>query len=115
MLQKYQSISYQSTYTNPVDFSRNDPIWVITDGSKIGVGVVYGQGISWEQYHPAGFLSKKFLKAQHNYHTHEYETIAVVEALIKGEGKILGQKFPLVQTIKALSTSRPNWYYPHDK
>ena len=25
----------------PVDFSNNEPVWVITDGSKTGVGAVY--------------------------------------------------------------------------
>ena len=47
----------------PVDFSRNEPVWVITDCSKTGVGVVYGKGKSWEQCCPAGFLSKKFSNA----------------------------------------------------
>ena len=62
----------------PVDFSSNEPVWVITDGSKTGVSAVYGQGKSWEQCCQARFLSKKFSSAQHNYCTHEHETIVVL-------------------------------------
>ena len=88
----------------PVDFSNNEPVWVITDtdGSKTGVSVVYGQGKSWEQCCPARFLSKKFPNAQHVYHTHEHETNAVLEALMKWEDKLLGLKFALVTDHKGL-------------
>ena len=86
----------------PVDFSLNEPVWVITDGSKTGVGVVYGQGKDWEHCHPAGILSKKFTNAQHNHCTHEHETIAVLEALMKWEDKFLGWKFTLVTDHKGL-------------
>ena len=67
----------------PVDFSRNEPVWVITDGSKTGVGAIYRQGKDWEHCHPARFLLKKFTNVQHNNCTHELQTIAVLEALIK--------------------------------
>ena len=74
----------------PVDFSMNELVWVITDGSKTGVGAIYRQGKDWEHCHPAGFLSKKFTNVQHNYRTHEHETIVVLEALMKWEDKLLG-------------------------
>ena len=82
----FESIKALATRTpilKPVDFSNNEPVWVITDSSKIGVGAVYGQGESWEQCRPARCLSKKFLNAQHNYCMDEHETIAVLEALMK--------------------------------
>ena len=60
-----------------MDFNKNEPVWVITDGSQTGIGAMYGQGKNWDTGQPAGFLSKKFMSAQHNYHTHEYETLAV--------------------------------------
>ena len=63
---------------------------------------VCGQGRSWEQCRPAGFLSKKFSDAQHNYRMHEHETIVVLEALMKWEDKLLGQKFTLVTDHKGL-------------
>ena len=86
----------------PVDFSSNEPVWVITDGFKTGVGAVYRQGKNWEQCHLAKFLSKKFLNSQHNYHMHEHETIMVLEALMKWEDKLLGWKFMFVTDHKDL-------------
>ena len=78
------------------------PVWVITNGSKTGVGAIYRHGKDWEHCRPAGFLSKKFTNAQRNYHTHEHETIAVLEALMKWEYKLLRQKFTLVTDHKGL-------------
>ena len=74
----------------PIDVNNPDPIWVICDGSKSGVGAVYGKGPEWQTCRPAGFLSKKFSAAQQNYQTHEHETIAILEVLIKWEDKLLG-------------------------
>jgi hypothetical protein len=79
-----------------------DTIWVITNWSNIGVGAVYGQGPDWLTCQPAGFLSKKFSAAQHNYRTHKHETITILEALLKWEDKLLGQAFTLVTDNKGL-------------
>ena len=79
-----------------------DPIWVICDGSKSGVGTIYSQGPEWQTCPPAGFLSKKFSATQQNYRPHEHETIAILEALIKWEDKLLGQKFIIVTDHKSL-------------
>jgi hypothetical protein len=35
-------------------------------------------------------MSKKFTSAQHNYRVFEMETIAILEALLKWEDKLLG-------------------------
>ena len=74
-----------------VDFSTNELVWVVTDGSKTGVSAVYRQGKDWEHCHPAGSLLKKFTNVQHKYCTHEHETT------------------------KVLNTSRLNWYCLQDK
>ena len=74
----------------PIDPKNPETIWVICDGSKTGVGAVYGQGPDWQSCRPTGFLSKKFSSAQQNYCTHEHERIAILEALIKWEDKLLG-------------------------
>src|SRR6266481_5727187 len=71
-------------------------------GSKSGVSAVYGQGMEWQTCHPTGFLSKKFSAAQQNYQTHEHETIAILEALIRWEDKLLGLKFVIVTDHKSL-------------
>ena len=97
-----KALATRAPILKPVDFSNNEPVWVITDGSKTGVSTLYGQGRSWEQCCPAGFQSKKFSNAQHNYHVHKHETIAVLEALMKWEHKLLGWKFTLVTDHKGL-------------
>ena len=94
--QSIKAIAMWLPILKPVDFNRNEPVWVITDGSWTGIGVMYGQGESWDTCQPAGFLSKKGTSAQHNYHMHEHETLAVLEALMKWEDKILGRKFTVV-------------------
>ena len=66
-----------------VDFNKNEPVWVITDGSQMGISAMYRQGTNWDTCRPAGFLSKKFTSAQNNYRMHEHETLTVLEALMK--------------------------------
>ena len=63
---------------------------------------MYGQGKEWQNCRPAGFLSKKFGDAEYHHKTHEHEMIAVLEALMKWEDKLLGQKFILVTDHKGL-------------
>ena len=86
----------------PIDPKNPETIWIICDGSKTGVGAVYGQGPDWQSCCPVGFLSKKFSSAQQNYRTHEHETIAILKALIKWEDKLLGRKFVIVTDHKSL-------------
>ena len=109
--QSIKAIAMQSPILNPVDFNRNEPVWVITGGYWMGISTMYGQGESWDTCRPAGFLSKKFTSAQHNYHMHEHETLAVLEALMKWEDKLLGRRFTVITvlTTKVLNISRPNW------
>ena len=39
-----KALAARAPILKPVDFSNNEPVWVITDGSKTGVSAVYGQG-----------------------------------------------------------------------
>ena len=100
----------RSPILKPVDFNKNEPVWVITDSSRTGIGAMYGHGANWDTCRPAGFLSKKFTSAQHNYHMHEHETLAVLEALMKWEDKPLGRKFTVVTNHKGLEyfKTQPN-------
>ena len=93
----------QSPILKPLDFNKNEPVWVIMDSSQMGIGAMYGQGTNWDTCRPEGFLSKKFTSAQHNYHTHEHETLVVLEALMKWEDKLLGRKFTVVTDHKGLA------------
>ena len=100
--QSIKAIAMQSPILKPVNFNRNEPVWAITDGSWMGIGAMYGQGESWDTCRPAGFLSKKFTSTQHNYCMHKHETLAVLEALMKWEDKLLGRKFMVVTNHKGL-------------
>src|SRR5277367_5873693 len=86
----------------PIQIDAKDPIWVICDASKTGVGAMYGQGPSWTQCRPAGFMSKKFSSAQYNYAVHELETLAILEALLKWEDKLICLPIHIITDHKAL-------------
>jgi len=86
----------------PISAKSEDPIWVICDASKTGIGAMYGQGLMWTTCRPAGFTSKKFTSAQQHYAVHELETLAILEALIKWEDKLLSRKIHIITDHKAL-------------
>ncbi len=86
----------------PIQPTKDEPIWVICDASKSGIGAMYGQGPTWDTCKPAGFMSRKFTTAQHNYAVHELETLAILEALIKWEDKLMGYKIHIITDHKAL-------------
>jgi hypothetical protein len=87
---------------HPIDLSSNKPIWVICNVSASGIGADCGQGPTWQSCHPAGFMSKKFMAVQHNYHVFEMETIAILEALLKWEDKLIGNCIHVVTDHRAL-------------
>ena len=100
--QEIKALASQTPILKPINPKSPEPIWVICDASTSGVGAVYGQGPKWENCRPAGFMSKKFQEAQHNYRVFEMETLAILEALLKWEDKLLGRKFTVVTDHKAL-------------
>ena len=61
-----------------------------------------GQGPTWQTCRPAGFMSKKFTIAQHNYRVFEMETIAILEGLLKWEDKLIGNRIHVVTDHRAL-------------
>ena len=79
------------TYIKASGFNKNEPVWVIMDGSWMGISAMYGQGKDWDKCWPAGFLSKK-----------EHKTLVVLEPLMKWEDKLLGRKFTVVTDHKGL-------------
>jgi hypothetical protein len=74
----------------PVNHDKDNPIWVICNASVSGVGAMYGQGPTWQTCRPAGFMSRKFTDAQRHYRVFEQEMIAILEALLKWEDKLIG-------------------------
>src|SRR5215470_16749668 len=91
-----KALASKTPRLKPIDPKDPDPIWVVCDASASGIGVVYGQGPKWETCRPAGFMSKKFTTAQRNYRVFEMETIAIIEALLKWEDKLLGRRINVV-------------------
>ena len=97
-----KALATKTPILKPINPDIADPIWVICDASASGVGAFYGQGKSWENCHPAGFMSHKFKEAQQNYRVFEMETLAILEALLKWEDKLVGRKFTVITDHQAL-------------
>lgn len=87
----------------PIDPERTEAIWVVCDASAAGVGAMYGQGPTWETCRPAGFMSKKWTNAQRSYFTFEQEGLAIIEALMKWEDRLIGRRLNVVTDHKALT------------
>jgi Reverse transcriptase (RNA-dependent DNA polymerase)/RNase H-like domain found in reverse transcriptase len=100
--QNIKAIACKSLILKPINPTCIDPIWVICDALTLGIRAMYGQGENWQTCCPAGFMSKKFTLAQMNYCVFEMETIAILEALLKWEDKLLGCKLKIVTDHKAL-------------
>ena len=43
-----KTLACKAPILKPIDHNNPDPNWVITDGSKAGVGAIYGQGPAWK-------------------------------------------------------------------
>jgi len=95
-------ICYKTPVIRPLDYKSDEHVWLICDASKTSVGAMYGQGSSWTKCRPAGFMSKKFTYAQQHYVVHELETLAILEALLKWEDKLIGRKVHVITDHKAL-------------
>ena len=66
-----KQICEKAPIIKPIEPSMKEPIWLICDVSKSGVGAMYGQGLTWKNCQPTGFMSKKFMMVQQNYAVHE--------------------------------------------
>jgi hypothetical protein len=97
-----KNLACKTPILRPINPSNPDPIWVVCDASASGIGAIYGQGPTWQTCRPAGFMSKKFMAAQHNYRVFEMETIAILEALLKWEDKLIGNRIHIVTDHRAL-------------
>ncbi|GAA5959299.1 hypothetical protein JCM10213_008100 [Rhodosporidiobolus nylandii] len=76
-----------------VDQDSDEPIWLMTDASKVGIGAVLLQGADWRTAQPCGFCSRQYIPAEKNYPTHEQELLAVVAALKAWRVDLLGVSF----------------------
>ena len=97
-----KALACKTPILRPIDPSSDEPIWVICDALASGIEAVYGQGQTWQTCRPAGFMSKKFTGAQMNYRVFEMETIAILEALLKWEDKLIGNRLNVITDHRAL-------------
>ncbi|GAA5873889.1 hypothetical protein JCM1840_000216 [Sporobolomyces johnsonii] len=84
-----------------------DPLWLMTDASKVGVGAVLLQGKDWKAAHPCGYYLRQYIAAEKNYPTHEQELLVVIAALKAFKIELLGEKFTVLtnhDTLRHLKT-----------
>jgi len=101
-----KQLACKTLILRPIDPSSDEPIWVICNTSVSGIGAVYGQGPTWQTCRPAGFMSKKFTSAQHNYRVFEMETIAILKALLKWRTNYLVTGYTSLLIIELLNSSK---------
>ncbi len=97
-----KAICSKTPILRPIDTQNTDPIWIICNTSNSGVGAMFGQGPTWQECRPAGFMSKKFMLVQHNYWVHKLETLAILEALLKWEDKLISYRIHVITDHKAM-------------
>ena len=51
-LESIKALACRVPVLKPIDTNNPDPIWVICDSSKSGVGAVYGQRLEWQTCRP---------------------------------------------------------------
>src|ERR1043165_2229139 len=85
-------------------WSGEEKIYLITDASRVGVGAILSHGTDLEDAkgNIAALHSRKFTSALENYTTTDQELLAIVDALIIWENKLLGTPFTVVTDHKAL-------------
>ncbi|GAA5996432.1 hypothetical protein JCM11641_006701, partial [Rhodosporidiobolus odoratus] len=76
-----------------IDQDSEEPIWLMTDASKVGIGAVLLQGKDWRTAQPCGFFSRQYIAAEKNYPTHEQELLAVVASMKAWRIDLLGVRF----------------------
>ncbi|GAA5985154.1 hypothetical protein JCM11641_005468 [Rhodosporidiobolus odoratus] len=96
-------------WTTPTTVTQDsdEPIWLMTDASKVGIGAVLLQGKDWRTAVPCGFYSRQYIAAEKNYPTHEQELLCVVAAMKAWRLDLLGVKFQVLtdhDTLKHFKT-----------
>ena len=97
-----KAIACKLPILKPINPKTDDPIWVICNTSMARIGIMNGQGGTWQTCCLVGFISKKFTAAQMNYYIFEMEMMAILEALLKWGDNFLGRKIMVVMDHKAL-------------
>ena len=85
-----KAITSKRLSLKPINRTKQDPVWVVSNTCPSGCGAYFGQGEDWKTMRPTSFMSKKFTDAQCSYFTYEHETLGVIEALKKWDDVLLG-------------------------
>ena len=91
-----------TTYPILAIYNQNEPCYLFTDASRIGIGAVLKQKQSDNELHPIGYFSRKLLPYQRNYSVSELECLAIVEAVNYWYHYLLGKQFSIYTNHKAL-------------
>lgn len=92
-----------------LDYDSDEPVFLMTDASDLGVGAVLLQGPTYQTARPIAFESRQFIPAEKNYPVHEKEMLAIVHALKKWRNMLLGTNFEVLTdhaTLKHFDTQR---------
>jgi hypothetical protein len=85
-----KTITSRKLTLQPIDRTKPEPVWVVSDACPSGCGTYYGQGDDWKIMKPAGFMSKKFTDVQRSYFTYKTRELGIIEALKKWDNALLG-------------------------
>ena len=110
-----KAIVKQAKVLKTLDYESGEPIWLITDASRTGVGAVLSQGKDWRTAPPVLFESRGYKGdpeknfGEFGYPIHDQELLAIVNALEKWKPLLLGTKFTICtdhESIKFLMTKK---------
>jgi hypothetical protein len=85
-----------------VDFDLEDPLWLFTNASGLGISVALFQGQDWQTANPIAYESHQMTAAERNYPVHKQELLAVIHALQKWKMLLLGMKVNVMTNHHAL-------------
>src|ERR1700694_5031923 len=100
-----------------LDYKSGEPVWLVADASKRGVGGYVAQGKDWKTARPIGFYSRQYRPAE-NYPTHEQEMLAIVSCMKHWLPQLTGTRFEVLsdhaplqhwKTQKDLSRRQVRW------
>jgi hypothetical protein len=86
-----------------INYDSEDPLWLFTDASGLGLGAALFQGKEWKSASPIAYESHLMTPAERNYPVHEQELLAVIHALQKWKMLLLGMKVNLMSDHHSLT------------
>jgi len=79
-----------------INYESSEPVWLVSDASKRGVGGYVAQGRDWKTARPIGFYSRQYRPAEVNYPTHEQEMLAIIACMKHWYPQLTGTHFTVL-------------------